>query len=78
MLGLLGMLVLDAKRISDYVKEHVQLNVFLVDELSDQEISAFQSILEREPAIKSVRFISKQEALDSLRKDLGEDATSML
>src|SRR5690349_21460939 len=78
MLGLLGMLVLDAKKISDYVKEHVQLNVFLNDEVTDQEISAFQSLLEKNPSIKSVRFISKQEALDSLKKDLGEDATSML
>lgn len=78
MLGLLGMLVLDARKISDYVKEHVQLNVFLNDELTDQEISAFQSLLEKEAAIKSVRFISKQEALDSLKKDLGTDATGML
>ena len=78
MLGLLGMLVLDAKKISDYVKEHVQLNVFLNDEVTEQEISAFQSLLEKNEAIKSVRFMSKQEALDSLRKDLGSDATSML
>ncbi len=78
MLGLLGMLVLDAKKISDYVKEHVQLNVFLNDEISDQEVSALQSLLEKDAAIKSVRFVSKQEALDSLKKDLGADATSML
>jgi len=78
MLGLLGMLVLDARKISDYVKEHVQLNVFLNDDVSEQEISAFQSLLEKNPSIKSVRFISKQQALDSLKKDLGEDAVSML
>jgi len=78
MLGLLGMLVLDAKKISDYVKEHVQLNVFLNENVSEPEISAFQSLLAKNPSIKSVRFISKQEALDSLKKDLGEDATSML
>ncbi|MEO8087839.1 MAG: permease-like cell division protein FtsX [Bacteroidota bacterium] len=80
MLGLLGMLVLDARKISEYVKEHVQLNVFLNDEVSEQEISAFQSLLEKNPAVKSVRFISKQEALDSLKKseNLGQDATGML
>ncbi|CAN5468945.1 permease-like cell division protein FtsX [soil metagenome] len=78
MLGLLGMLVLDAKKISDYVKEHVQLNVFLNDEVSEQEISAFQDLLQKNVAVKNARFISKQEALDSLKKDLGEDATSML
>jgi cell division transport system permease protein len=46
--------------------------------VTDQEISAFESLLEKNPAVKSARFISKQEALDSLKKDLGEDATSML
>jgi cell division transport system permease protein len=78
MLGLLGMLVLDAKKISDYVKEHVQLNVFLNDDVSSQEVSALGSLLEKNAAVKSVRFISKQEALDSLEKDLGSDATGML
>src|SRR5689334_10989151 len=78
MLGLLGMLVLDARKISDYVKEHVQLNVFLNDDVTPQEISAFQNLLQHEPAVKSVRFISKEEALDSLKKDLGEEATGML
>lgn len=78
MLGLLGMLVLDAKKISDYVKEHVQLNVFLNDDVTEAEISAFQNVLSQQPAIRSVRFISKQEALDSLKKDLGQDAAGML
>ena len=78
MLGMLGMLVLDAKKISDYVKEHVQLNVFLKDDADEQEISAFSNLLERNDAFKSVRFISKQEALDSLKQQLGADATGML
>jgi len=78
MLGLLGMLVLDARKISDYVKEHVQINVFLNDNLNDAEISAFQNLLSKTPYAKSVQFISKEQALDSLKKDLGEDAAKML
>src|SRR6185369_16589963 len=78
MLGLLGMLVLDAKKISEYVKEHVQLNVFLNDEMNPAEISAFQNLLLKTPYVRSVEFISKEQALDSLKKDLGEDAVKML
>src|SRR6185369_4707678 len=74
MLGLLGMLVLDARKISDYVKEHVQLNVFLNDNMNEAEISAFQNLLSKTPYAKSVQYISKTQALDSLKKDLGEDA----
>ena len=78
MLGLLGLLVLDAKKISDYVKEHVQLNVFLNENMNDAEISAFQNLLSKTPYTKSVQYISKAQALDSLKKDLGEDAVKML
>ncbi len=78
MLGLLGLLVLDAKKISDYVKEHIQLTVFLNDDVGTPEISALQSLIDKSPFTKSTKFISKKEALDSLKRDLGEDATSML
>lgn len=78
MLGLLGLLVLDAKKISDYVKEHVELNIYLNDGISNSEIKKFQSSLEKKPYAKSVVYISKQQALDSLMKELGEDALGML
>ena len=44
-LGLLGLLVLDARKISDYVKEHIQLVVFL-NEITPVEASGVQSLLE--------------------------------
>lgn len=78
MLGLLGLLVLDAKKISDYVKEHVELNVFLNDGISNSDIKKFHREIEKRPYTKSVVYISKQEALDSLIIELGEDALGML
>jgi cell division transport system permease protein len=78
MLGLLGLIVLDAKKISDYVKEHVQLNIFLQDKTSPAQLDAFLTLLNTMPYVKSARYISKAEALDSLKKDLGEGAVSML
>jgi cell division transport system permease protein len=78
MVGLLGLFILDARKISDYVKEHIQLTVFLNDNASGPEVSALQNLLEHSPFVKSAQFISKQQALDSLKKDLGADAVSML
>jgi cell division transport system permease protein len=78
MVGLLGMLVLNARKISDYVKEHIQLTVFLNDNVSDVEASALQNLLAQSHFVKSARFISKEEALDSLKKELGEEAVSMI
>ena len=78
MVGLLALLFLDARKISDYVKEHIQLSVFMNDNVDSVEVSALQNLLENSPFVKSARFISKQQALDSLKKVLGEDAVSMV
>lgn len=77
-LGLLGLLILDAKKISDYVKEHIQLVVFLNDNPDPVEVSAMKDLLEKSAFAKSVRYVSKEEALDSLKQSLGENAVSML
>lgn len=78
MLGLLGLLVLDAKKISDYVKEHVQLNIFLSDNASQLDIDKFSRALLAEKYVRSVQYISKEQAMDSLKRDLGESAVSIL
>lgn len=78
MLGLDGLLVLDAKKLSDYVKEHVQLNIFLRDNLSEEELKSFTETINQLPYVRYARYISKEEALDSLKKDLGEGSSGML
>lgn len=78
LLGLLGLLILDAKKISDYVKEHVEVNVFLNDGIASADIKRFQKKIEKQAYAKSVIYISKQQALDSMITELGEDALGML
>ncbi len=78
MMGLLGLLVLDSKKITDYVKEHIQLTVFLQDDVKDADVTALQQSLADSRFVKSAQYISKQQALDSLKRDLGEDAIKMI
>ena len=78
MLGLLGLLVLDARKISDYVKEHIQLNVYLQDDVNQQDLNLFIQALNESDFVRSTRYVSKEEALDSLRKELGEGAMGMI
>lgn len=78
MLGLLGLIVLDAKKISDYVKEHVQLNIFLQDNIPNSQLNTFITTISEMPFVRSARYVSKEEALESLKRDLGEGAVSML
>ena len=78
MLGLLGLMVLDAKKISDYVKEHVQLNIFLQDNITNNQLNSFVNSINALPYVRSSKYISKEEALERLKNDLGEEATGML
>jgi len=78
MIGLLGLLLLDSKKISDYVKEHVQLTAFLQDDVKEADILDLEKSLLATPYVKSTQYISKQQALDSLKRELGDDAVSMI
>jgi cell division transport system permease protein len=78
MIGLFGLLVLDSEKITDYVKEHVQLTVFLQDDAKESDVTTLQQSLADSRFVKSAIYISKQQALDSLKNDLGEDAVKML
>jgi cell division transport system permease protein len=78
MLGLLGLLIVDAKKISDYVKEHVQITIFLNDDIKETELRNYLNSVANLDFIKSAHYVSKEEALDSLKKTLGESALSMI
>ena len=78
MLGLFGIIVLHAKKLSDYVKENIQLSVILNDNAKEVDIVQFQKTLDATKFVKSTEYITKDEAAKKLRDDLGEDFVSFL
>ncbi len=73
LLGLLGLLVLKTKTISDHFKEQVAITIFLNDGVADEDIVVLQTILENQEYAKEVEFISEEEAAKSFSEDIGED-----
>src|ERR1700678_2781223 len=78
MMGLLGLVVLHARKISDYVKENFQVTVFLKENTRDADALAFQKALDTSPYFKSTQFVTKDEAAKRLQEKLGEDFVSFL
>ena len=78
MVGLLGLIVLHGKNLSNFVKENIVLNVFIKENAGDNEIFTLQSNLEKNESIKSTQFISKESAAKNLSNDLGEDFVKFL
>lgn len=77
-MGLLGIIVFNAKRIADHVKENFTAMVLIKPEVKEVELRQFQKELELEPYIKSTEYISKEEAAEMLKKDLDEDFLEFL
>lgn len=78
MLGLMGLLVLNARQISNYVKENIGVSVILKDNIKEVETRRLQKILDASEYVKATEFIDKETAAKELKKELGEDFISFL
>jgi cell division transport system permease protein len=78
LLGTILFLVLNTKKISDYVKENISVTVVLKDNVKEADIIRLQKELDAMPEIKQTSFVSKNEAAEDLKKDLGEDFVNFL
>ena len=78
MLGLLGLLVLHAKKLSDYVKENIGFSIMIKDGVKEAGIMMLQKKLDAEEYVKSTEYITKDKAAADLKKELGEDFIGFL
>src|SRR5690606_16584404 len=78
MLGILGLIILNARQISNHVKENIGFSIILKDGIKDVDINQIQKSLDAEPFVKSTHFIHPDTAAAQLQKDLGEDFIDFL
>jgi len=73
LLGLLGMLVMNAKKVSDHFKEQVVLTIYLKETAKEVEINQLQKSLAMTDYVKSTEYVSKEEAAEFMKAENGED-----
>lgn len=78
MLGLLGLILVHAKNLSNYVKENIVLNVILTQDAQEAQVLQLQKELNANPVIREVQYINKELAARNLQNDLGEDFVKFL
>ena len=76
--GLLGLLIINAQRLSDYVMENIGVTLILRDNAKEADVMKLQKNLEMASYIKSTRFVDKESAAVELKKELGEDFVDFL
>ena len=76
--GLLSLVLINAQKLSNYVKENIGFSIMIKEDIKEIELIEFNKILDAEDFTNSTRFISKEQATKELEKDLGEDFVSFL
>src|SRR5690606_10033561 len=81
LLGLFGLIVINAQSYADYIKEQLKLEAFFSDEYDpreqDKELARQQEYIDslkvHHPFVKSVQYISKEKASEIAKTELGID-----
>ncbi len=78
LLGLLGMLILNAKKVSDHFKEQVVVTIYLKDSAKDVETKQLEKSLALADYVKSTDYVTKEQAAASMKAENGEDFMEFL
>ena len=78
MLGMLGLILVHAKNLSNYVKENIVLNIIVDEGAKETAVLQFQKELNANIAIKNTVYVNKEMAARNLTNDLGEDFVNFL
>ncbi len=78
MVGMLGLILVHANKLSRYIKENTVVNVFVDEGARETDVLQFQRQLDSNPFVKRTQYVSKELAARNLQKDLGEDFIKFL
>jgi cell division transport system permease protein len=78
MLGMLGLILVHAKNLSNYVKENIVLNIIVDEGAKEADVLQLQKELDANVAIKQTQYVNKELAAKNLTDDLGEDFVNFL
>lgn len=78
MLGMLSLILINARHLTEYVREKVGFTLVLRENIKEVEVLRLQKVLNTGEYVKSTRYIDKETAARELTEELGEDFTGFL
>ncbi|MBN1339594.1 MAG: ABC transporter permease [Bacteroidales bacterium] len=78
MLGLLGLIILHAHKLSDYVKENLGFSIIMKEDVKEAGIIKLQKTLDAWDFVKSTEYITREQAAQEFAEELGEDFSAFL
>ena len=78
LLGLLGLLVLNTKKVADHFKEQIVLTIYLKDTANEVEVNQLKQSLALAEYTKEANYVSKEQAAEEHSQVIGEDFMEFL
>lgn len=78
LLGMLGLFVINSKRLSDNFKEDIVMTVFFKNEATDTVFTAFAKEMKTSSFARDFKYVSKDEAAKEHKDVIGEDFMEFL
>jgi cell division transport system permease protein len=82
--GLFGVIVIQAKTLTSIIRENIEIQIFLNNNISEAENKKIGKLLESKPYVlkkeeaRMITYISREEAAATFLEDTGEDFTKFL
>ncbi|MGB0981504.1 MAG: cell division protein FtsX [Winogradskyella sp.] len=73
LLGCLGLLVINSKKVADHFKEQVVMTIYLNDTAKEVEINQLKKSLAMADYTKDAIYVSKEDAAEFMKAENGED-----
>ncbi|RPD38739.1 hypothetical protein EG028_23830 [Chitinophaga barathri] len=78
LLGVLGLFMINARNLSRYFKESIELQVFLRESVKDQQANLLKDSLAVMPFVKQIEYVSKDMAAERFKKENPEENFAVL
>jgi len=78
MLGLLGLILLNSKKLGDHVRENIGFSIIMNPGVKEARIMELKKNLDASEFVKYTEYITPEEAAEELQNELGEDFIGFL
>lgn len=73
LIGVGTLLLVNARAVSDYFKENMQVSVLLKDTVEEPEAVTYEAKLAALPGVRSTRLVSREQGMEEMAQLLGRD-----
>ncbi|MBB1192964.1 ABC transporter permease [Flavobacterium sp. SOK18b] len=78
LLGILGLFIINSKKLANDFKENIAMTVFFKNEANDTIVKQFGTQLKRSPFVKTYKYVTKEAAAKEHTDIIGEDFMTFL